>query len=144
MTANRRMLDTNTVSHLIRQHPAVTRRVVETPMAILCVSVITEAELLFGLARRPKATKLHQVVRELLRRIDVLTWDRSTAEIYGPLRAGLAAVGRTMGPLDLLIAAHAIATGSILVSNDQAFRMIAGLAVEDWTIPSPATQSEKP
>lgn len=144
MTSNRRMLDTNTVSHLIRQHPAVTRRVVETPMATLCISVITEAELLFGLAKRPKATALHQVVRELLRRIDVLAWDSATATIYGPLRAGLAAIGKTMGPLDLLIAAHAIATGSVLVTNDQAFLTINGLAVEDWTIPSPATQSEKP
>ena len=138
MTPNRRMLDTNTVSHLIRQHPAVTRRVVEMPMATLCISAITEGALLFGLARRPKATALHQVVQALLRRIDVLAWDSSTAEIYGPLRAGLTATGRTMGPLDLLIAAHAIATGSVLVTNDQAFRMIDGLEVDDWTTPSPA------
>lgn len=137
MTANRWMLDTNTVSHLIRQQPAVARRVIETPMASLCISVVTEGELLFGLARRPKATALHQAVRELLRRIDVLTWDSAVAEIYGPLRAGLTASGKTVGSLDLLIAAHAIATGSILVTCDQAFRMIDSLVVEDWTHPIP-------
>lgn len=45
------MLDTNTDSYLIRQHPAVARRVVAAPMAALCVSAITPGELLFGLAR---------------------------------------------------------------------------------------------
>ena len=51
----RYMLDTNTVSHLLRAHPSVARRVVAVPMASLCISAITEGELLFGLAKRPSA-----------------------------------------------------------------------------------------
>ena len=53
------LLDTNTVSHLIKGHPAVARRMVAVPMSSLCISAITEGELLFGLAKRPDAKRLH-------------------------------------------------------------------------------------
>jgi tRNA(fMet)-specific endonuclease VapC len=61
------MLDTNTVSHLLKEHPSVAQHVIAAPMAALCVSAITERELLFGLAMRPEAKRLHLAVRELLR-----------------------------------------------------------------------------
>lgn len=62
------MLDTNTVSHLIKEHPAVVRHVVAVPMASLCVSAITEGELLFGLAKRPNAKRLHRALGVLAAR----------------------------------------------------------------------------
>ena len=127
------MLDTNTVSHLIRQHPAVTPRVVAAPMASLCISAITEGELLFGLARRPDARRLHLAVEEFLRRVDVLPWDRAIASHYGMVRYNLERQGRTMGPLDLLIAAHALGAAAVIVTNDKAFRHVDNLEVEDWT-----------
>jgi len=71
----RYMLDTNTVSHLLRGHPVVAQRVVSVPMTALCISAITQGELLFGLARRPDAKQLHGAVREFLKRLDVLPWD---------------------------------------------------------------------
>ena len=52
----RYMLDTNTVSHLLKKHPAVARRVVAAPITSLCISAITQGELLFGLANRPDAS----------------------------------------------------------------------------------------
>ena len=61
MTAQQWMLDTNTVSHIVKGHPQVMMRLGQTAMADVCISVITEAELLFGLARRPDATRLHRV-----------------------------------------------------------------------------------
>ena len=127
------MLDTNTVSNLIRHHPALARRVVAAPMASLCISVITEAELHFGLAKRPEAKRLHLAVREFLRRVDVLPWDRSAAERYGTLRAEIERKGRILAPLDLQIAAHAVSLGAILVTGDRAFRQVTGLQLEDWT-----------
>ncbi|MDR2000203.1 MAG: hypothetical protein LBP94_01530, partial [Zoogloeaceae bacterium] len=66
------MLDTNTVSHLIKNHPAVSRRITEVPMTALCISAITGGELMFGLAKTPSAKRLHHAVMELLRRVDVL------------------------------------------------------------------------
>ena len=127
------MLDTNTVSHLLKEHPGVVRRVVAAPMASLCISAITEGELLFGLAKRPDAKRLHLAVREFLRRVDVLPWDNVVAEHYGTVRAGLERQGKLLAPLDLLIATHAISVDAILVTNDRAFGQITDLHIEDWT-----------
>ena len=129
----RYMLDTNTASHLLRNHPIVARRVVAAPMASLCISAITEGELLFGLAKRPDAKRLHLAVREFLRRVDVLPWESATAECYGMVRADMARRGKVLAPLDLLIATHALSVGAVLVTNDRAFGQMADLHVEDWT-----------
>ncbi len=130
----RYMLDTNTVSQLIKAHPSVARRVVSAPVASLCISSITEGELLLGLDKRPDAKRLHAAVRELLRRVDVLPWDSTTAERYGTIRADLERRGKTLAPLDLLIAAHALGADATLVTNDRAFRQVVGLHLEDWTV----------
>jgi tRNA(fMet)-specific endonuclease VapC len=128
----RYLLDTNTVSYLIRGHETVTRRVVAVPITSLCISAVTEGELLYGLAKRPGAHKLQRAVGELLRRFDVLPWNGDAAQCYGPLRAKLEGGGRGLAPLDLLIAAHAASVEAVLVSSDQAFAQLPGLAVEDW------------
>lgn len=127
------MLDTNTVSHLIKEHPAVVQRVVAAPMVSLCISAITEGELVLGLAKRPDARRLHLAVRELLRRVDVLPWNTSVAERYGRVRADMERDGKVLAPLDLLIATHALAVGAVLVTNDSAFGQVAELQLEDWT-----------
>lgn len=127
------MLDTNTVSHLLKKHPAVARRVVTVPITSLCISAITQGELLFGLAKRPDATTLHGVVREFLRRVDVLPWDATTAEVYGPVRASTQREGRVLAPMDLLIGAHALSVDAVLVTNDSAFGQLPGLSIADWT-----------
>ena len=126
------MLDTNTVSHLIKAHPAVVQRVIAAPMAALCISAITEGELLFGLAKRPEAERLHLAVRQLLRRVDVLPWGGPIAQRYGRVRAELERRGKILAPLDLLIAAHALEVGAVLVTNDKAFGQVSDLTVEDW------------
>lgn len=129
----RYMLDTNTANRLIKEHPTVSRRVVDVPMASLCVSSITEGELLFGLAKRPDAKRLHKVVREFLLRVDALPWNSAVAERYGTVRADMERRGKILGSLDLLIAAHALDVGAVLVTNDRAFCQVAGLNIEDWT-----------
>jgi tRNA(fMet)-specific endonuclease VapC len=126
------LLDTNTVSHLIKGHPSVARRLVAVPMASLCISAITEGELHFGLAKRPDAKRLHLIVKEFLRRVEVLSWDSSIAKHYGPLRADLERQGKILAPLDLLIAAHALSVSAVLVTSDRAFCQINGLSIEDW------------
>jgi tRNA(fMet)-specific endonuclease VapC len=130
----RHMLDTNTVSHLIKQHPTVARHLVAAPMASLCISAITEGELLFGLAKRPDAKRLHLVVQEFLRRVDVLPWDSTVATHYGTVQAVMEKKGKILAPLDLLIATHAISVDAVLVTNDQAFTQMTGLHLEDWTV----------
>ena len=129
----RYMLDTNTVSSFIKENIAVSKRITSLPMDKLCLSVISEAELLYGLAKKPHAKNLHKVVQEFLKRIDVLTWDSAVAEQYGNLRAELEAKGNVLGELDIQIAAHASQVGAVLVTNDQAFKRVQKLKVEDWT-----------
>ena len=127
------MLDTNTVSYLIKGHPAVVRRVMAAPMADLCISAITEGELHFGLVKRPEARRLQTAVKEFLRRVDVLPWNSAIADFYGIGRRDLERQGKTLAPLDLLIASHALGTDAVLVSSDKAFSQLPMLSLEDWT-----------
>lgn len=128
------MLDTNTVSHLIKGHQAVAGRITGVPMTSLCISAITEGELLFGLAKRPDAKQLHHIVREFLKRVDTLPWNSDTAEHYGSIRADMTRQGKVLSSLDLLIATHALSVNAVLVTNDKAFSQVAKLHVEDWLV----------
>ena len=128
------LLDTNTASFAIKGTvPRVRQHLIRTPMRQLAVSAVTQAELLFGVERRPQATRLKQVVEEFLKRVEVLAWDSPAAAAYAALRADLERAGRPIGNMDLMIAAHALATGAVLVSNDRVFRRVRGLRVEDWS-----------
>ena len=127
------MLDTNTVSCLVKKDPMTMQRAKDMPISSLCISAITEGELLFGLAKRPEAIRLYAAVKELLRCVDVMPWDEGVAERYAQIRASLERQGKTLVPLDLQIASHAENIGAVLVTNDQAFRLIDSLRVEDWT-----------
>jgi tRNA(fMet)-specific endonuclease VapC len=132
--ANRYLLDTNIASYIIKGNvPAVLRRLMRVPMAEIAISAITEAELRYGVALKPGATHLQKVVEEFLLRVSILPWDSESAHQYEHLRSGLESSGLSMGNLDLMIAAHALALGAILVTNDQAFARIKKLKIEDWT-----------
>ncbi len=127
------MLDTNTVSHLLRRHPVAAQRLITVPTTAVCMSAITQGELLFGLARRPQARALHAVVTEFLRRVDVLPWDGAAATTYGQIRADLQRAGKALATMDLLIGTHALSVGAVLVTSDHAFGNLPGLELEDWT-----------
>jgi tRNA(fMet)-specific endonuclease VapC len=132
--AVRYLLDTNTVSYIIKgTFPHVRERLLKVPISAVGISVVTEAEMRFGVARLPQATKVAIVVEEFLLRVEVLRWDSPAARQYARLRAVLEEHGEPMGNLDLMIAAQALAVGAILVSNDRVFRRVKSLKVEDWT-----------
>jgi tRNA(fMet)-specific endonuclease VapC len=131
--ARRYLLDTNTVSFIFKGNEAVLRRLSSIPMAQVAISAVTEGELRFGLARRPEATRLRQIVEEFLLRVAILPWDSEAAQQYGRLRAGLEELGQPMGNLDTMIAAHALSAGAVLVTNDKAFTRIKKLKIDDWT-----------
>jgi tRNA(fMet)-specific endonuclease VapC len=128
------MLDTNAASHVIKgAFPAIREKLARVPMENVCVSAITAAELLFGVARRPDAPGLETAVGEFLLRLDVLAWDSAAARAYAGLRSRLERAGRPLGALDTLIAAHALAADAVLVTSDKAFRNVKELKLEDWT-----------
>lgn len=128
----RLMLDTNTVSHLLCQHPQVLHRFALTAPGNLSISCITEAELLYGVAKK-KSHALRIMVLSFLQSITVYSWDSEAAIAYGKLRAAMEKRGKSMGDLDQLIAAHAISRNARIVTSDRAFTMVQELDVEDWT-----------
>lgn len=129
------MLDTNMASYVIKGNPPEVRaRLAALPMDNIVVSVVTQAELLYGLARKGHPAAFARLIREFLLRVQVLPWDSDTATAYGDLRATCAASGITLGALDMMIAAHALAAKATLVTHDKAFSLIPNdaLAIEDW------------
>jgi tRNA(fMet)-specific endonuclease VapC len=129
----RYLLDTNTCSYIMKGNvPAVRQHLAHVPIAQVFISSVTEAELRYGVARRPQAANLQQVVDEFLLRVTVLPWDSKAAQEYGLLRAALERSGQPIGNLDLMIAAHALATGAVLVTNDRSFARIKTLKMENW------------
>jgi tRNA(fMet)-specific endonuclease VapC len=131
-----RMLDTNTVSMIIRGDvPPVDRRLLLADPAELCISAITQGELLFGLAKAPDATRIAKLVHAMLDRLAILPWTSEVAVTYGDLRAEMRRFGRALGALDMLIASHALSVGATLVTSDNAFRHVPRLATEDWSRP---------
>lgn len=130
------LLDTNTVSYVLRGNiPRVQARLAKVPVSQVAISVVTEAELRFGIARRPEAKHLRIAVEEFLLRVTILPWDSQSAQHYAQLRASLERAGTPIGNLDLMIAAQAVASDGVLVTNDAALRRIKRLRTEDWTKP---------
>jgi len=138
MDAPRYMLDTNTASYIIKGEPAAIREhLLNVAMASVCISAITEAELLRGVARKPEAKRLPVVVKEFLLRVEILPWDSDAADAYAHLRTACENEGKPLGAMDMLIAAHSVAVGAVLITNDKAFYNVEHhLLLEDWTKPT--------
>ncbi len=131
----RYMLDTNTCSYIIKgQSDSVNKRLLELPMSSLCISAITEAELRRGVAKKPLAKRLSVLVEEFLLRIDTLPWDKEVAHAYARLRTLCENEGKSLGAMDMLIAAHSYSVGTTLVTSDKAFYKIDALELVDWTL----------
>ena len=133
--SNLYLLDTNTVSYIVRGKSARARARLSGLGAgeIACVSVISEAEIRYGLARNPSAQALQLAMEGFLARMRILSWGRTEARAYGELRAKLEALGKTLGNLDLLIAAQALSVDAVLVTNDRAFSQVSDLrGLENW------------
>lgn len=126
------MFDTNTVSHLFRQHPRLLVAMSRVPPSAVCISSITQAELLYDVAKRQNRA-LKQTVNMFLSAVTILSWDPAAAECYGAIRANMERQGNPMGALDQMIAAHAVSCGATMVTSDRAFNTVAELEVEDWT-----------
>lgn len=127
------MLDTNIVSDLVRNPQGrVFERIVRLGSDQLCISVISAAELRYGCAKKGSPKLLAQV-KTILTALEILPFDVPADSDYGGIRAELEAAGKTIGPNDLLIAAHAYALRAILVTaNVEEFRRVRGLQIENW------------
>ena len=127
------MLDTDTVSFLVRKNPSIVRNLVKHEDDEICISAITYAELRFGLEKRG-SEKLFNEVSTVMGKVSIVNFDDSQSELYGKIRLELEKTGTVIGDMDMLIAAAAFSSGAILVShNKKHFSKIKGLKVEDWS-----------
>jgi tRNA(fMet)-specific endonuclease VapC len=129
------MLDTDTASYIIKGRlPGVEAKLAALEPSRVCVSVITRAELLYGLKRLPPAHRLHIGVRRFLRIVRVLSWDAEAADFYADIRHELVSSGQVIGELDMMIAAHSLAAAAVLVTNNTRHfeRIPAPLILQNW------------
>ena len=130
------ILDTNTVSFLLRRQGNIARHLQKYSPHDIAISCITEAELLYGIAKNPQS-QLINAVHSFLDAVNVLPWDRNAANQYATLKAALIKQGRSIAELDLLIVSHAMALLLTLVTHDKGIlqlqdRVEAHLNLEDW------------
>ncbi|MCD2344619.1 PIN domain-containing protein [Ideonella azotifigens] len=127
------MLDTNAVSAVMRGSAAMDAKLQDLDRSAWCISAITHAEICFGLALRPQATKLARAAGLFFAATTTAPWDQAAAEAHGRLRAQLRLAGTPIGDFDEMIAAHALAMGAVLVTdNERHFARVAGLTVVNW------------
>lgn len=133
----RYLLATNICIYLIkRRPPRVVERLREAGLSEVGISTITLSELLYGVEKSSRPAQNRVALSHFVAHLETLPYDGRAAEAYGRIRAALERRGRPIGPLDLLIAAHALSLGSTLVTNNvREFRRVPGLPVENWTRP---------
>lgn len=133
MTERAWMLDTNTLSDLIRNpRGAIVQRLSSIEPDAVCTSIVVACELRFG-AKRKGSDILTKRVEQLLASLTVLPLDGPADEHYADIRAALERAGTPIGNHDLFIAAHARSRGMTLVThNTREFERVLGLRVEDW------------
>lgn len=126
------LLDTNIVSYLIKGNASIQARIANVPTYQVAVSVVTEAEMLFGVVKRGSPKQLKARVETFLQCARVLEWTREVSIEYAHLRASCESAGTVLGALDMMIAAHALHIDAVLVTRDKAFARVSSLKVEKW------------
>ena len=128
------MLDTDTCAFILRRSSQeLLDRIQAVPLDRQSMSVVTLAELLYGVKVSAKKKTNRAAVDTLARHVAVLDWSRAAAEHYSDIRADLKKRGQLIGANDLLIAAHARSLGATVVTNNvKDFRRVRQLSVENW------------
>jgi tRNA(fMet)-specific endonuclease VapC len=128
------MLDTDMASYIIRgRSPSVREKLAAVLPSMICVSVMTLAELLYGLKKLPPGHRLHVAVRRFFTIIRVLPWEAGAADFYADIRHRLVTTGQPIGEMDMMIAAHSLAIGAALVTNNaRRYERIPGLVLINW------------
>jgi tRNA(fMet)-specific endonuclease VapC len=134
------MLDTDIASYAIKRRS----QFIQEKLSLLdptrvCVSVVTKAELLYGLKGLPREHHLHVSVRQFLKIVQVLPWDSDSAGFYADIRHALTTSGQLVGELDMMIAAHSLSVNAVLVTNNTRHykRMPVPLMLENWAETKP-------
>ncbi len=129
------MLDTDTASYLIKGHSTPLEAYLSNVLPQnVCISVMTKAELLYGLKRLAPEHRLHLAVRQFLKIVQILMWDGDAAMWYAEIRHQLVKSGQPIGELDMMIAAHSLSANAALLTNNLRHfsRIQAPLNLVNW------------
>ncbi len=132
------MLDTDTCSYIMkRSHPVVLKRLQSVPVEDVCMSVVTKAELLYGVELSPRRAQDAAALAAFLPYVEAVAFEEGAALHYAEIRADLKRRGLMIGANDLFIAAHARALGLTLVTNNVAeFERVRDVRIANWTMPT--------
>ena len=130
----RYMLDTNICIYVIKHKPeTVFQKLQNTNPEDVCISSVTYAELVHGVEKSAAVEKNRLALSMLLANMEILDFDVDAADCYGKIRAVLEKKGTPIGPLDMMIAAHAQSLGYTVVTNNvKEFSRVSALKIEDW------------
>ena len=130
----RYMLDTNICIYAIKHKPErVFQKLQEVDPEDVCVSSVTYAELVHGVEKSAAVERNRLALSILFANIEILDFDVDAANCYGKIRAGLEKKGTQIGPLDMMIAGHAMSKGDIVVTNNvKEFSRVRDLKIENW------------
>lgn len=133
MKHNRYLLDTNIISHLVKEPSGiVAQKIAAVGESRICTSLVVACELRFGAAKKG-SPKLAAQLEAILSALDILPLEEPVDRHYADIRLHLHQSGLPIGHNDLLIAAHARAIGLIMVTNNtREFLRVPGLQLEDW------------
>ena len=127
------LLDTNMCIFLMKNNASVVKKYKKNMKKGIAVSSISVSELYFGVYNSANLIKNTENLVKFLMGVEIVDYDSAASLEYGRLRAILWKKGTPIGPLDMLIAAHANAKDLILVTNNiREFKRIDGLIIEDW------------
>jgi tRNA(fMet)-specific endonuclease VapC len=128
------MLDTNTCAYILRRSSqALLNRIQTVPLEHQVMSMVTLAELLYGVQLSSRKKENRAAVDALIRHLSVICWTRDAAEHYADIRADLKKKDQIIGSNDLMIAAHARSLQAIVVTNNvKDFRRVKGLTHQNW------------
>ncbi len=128
------LLDTNTCIYIIKKKPTkVLERFQALSLGSVGISTITLAELQYGVAKSTQSEKNQQALQQFLIPLDIVDFDYQASLIYVEVRTYLEKMGQPIGPLDMLIAAHAKSLDvTVVTNNEKEFRRVPGLKVENW------------
>jgi tRNA(fMet)-specific endonuclease VapC len=129
------MLDRDISSYIMkRSHESVLSRLQKVPIGVVCISVITKSELLFGVEVSPRRQQDHAALDQYLRHVEILDFPDEAALHCAQIRAVLKTRGTMIGANDLFIAAHARALKLTLVTNNtEEFGRVPDLKIENWS-----------
>jgi len=129
------LLDTDICSYIMkRTHANLLDKLLTVELEQIAISVVSEAELLYGVKLSTKPAAAQTSVDEFIKHVRVVNWTRAAARHYAEIRANLHKRGKMIGSNDLMIAAHALSLDATLITNNEReFRRVPGLSIENWS-----------